>query len=108
MSDSEWLDVGEFDPDAIDFPFVARVGDKEIAIFRVEDSFKAIQRWCPHQTGDLALGTLMGGMVKCPLHGFIFRFSDGEGINCPGFTVTAYEVCFEDCRLKVRKIAVKL
>ena len=102
MSDDEWLDVCELDP-AAEFPFLTRVEDQEIAVFRVGDSYKAMQRWCPHKGGDLALGTLMGDMLKCPLHGFIFRFSDGEGINCRGFSAAAYEVSLENGRLKVRK-----
>ena len=31
-------------------------------------------------------------MVRCPLHVFTFKLSDGKGVNCPGFRVKVYEI----------------
>jgi nitrite reductase/ring-hydroxylating ferredoxin subunit len=31
-------------------------------------------------------------MVRCPLHVFTFKLSDGKGVNCPGFKIKIYEV----------------
>ena len=31
-------------------------------------------------------------MVRCPLHVFTFRLSDGKGVNCPGFRLKVYEI----------------
>jgi nitrite reductase/ring-hydroxylating ferredoxin subunit len=37
-------------------------------------------------------------MVRCPLHVFTFRLSDGRGVNCPGFKIAIYEIKEEDGR----------
>ena len=104
LSESSWQYVCELDPETVEFPFVVEAGEEEIAIFRVGDSFHAIQRWCPHKNADLSEGTLLGNMVKCPLHGYIFRFDDGRGINCVGIQAQAYQVLFDSGRLKIRSI----
>jgi len=31
-------------------------------------------------------------MVRCPLHVFTFKLSDGKGVNCPGFRLKVYEI----------------
>ena len=31
-------------------------------------------------------------MVRCPLHVFTFKLSDGKGVNCPGFQLKVYEI----------------
>jgi nitrite reductase/ring-hydroxylating ferredoxin subunit len=31
-------------------------------------------------------------MVRCHLHVFTFRLSDGKGVNCPGYRVKVYEI----------------
>ncbi len=31
-------------------------------------------------------------MIRCPLHVFTFKLSDGKGVNCPGFEIKVYEV----------------
>ena len=38
----------------------------------------------------------MTRMVRCPLHVFTFKLSDGKGVNCPGFKLTVYEIKEED------------
>ncbi len=104
LSKAPWQDVCELDSDTAAFPIVVKAGDEEIAVFRVGDTFSAIQRWCPHKDADLSQGLLLGNMIKCPQHGYIFRFEDGKGINCAGIEATAYEVQVDDGRLKIRKI----
>ena len=31
-------------------------------------------------------------MVRCPLHVFTFKLSDGKGVNCLGFRIKVYEI----------------
>ena len=38
-------------------------------------------------------------MVRCHLHVFTFKLSDGKGVNCPGFKVTVYEIKEENGKL---------
>ena len=31
-------------------------------------------------------------MVRCYLHVFTFKLSDGKGVNCPGFRLKLFEI----------------
>lgn len=104
MSEKVWTDVCEFNLATAEFPAIVEVEEEEIAIFKVGDSFHGVQRWCPHKTADLSRGTLLGKMIKCPMHGYIFRFDDGKGINCVGIHARVYEIRFDADRLQVRKV----
>jgi nitrite reductase/ring-hydroxylating ferredoxin subunit len=44
-------------------------------------------------------------MVRCPLHVFTFRLSDGKGVNCPGFRIKIYEVKEENGALYGRSVS---
>jgi nitrite reductase/ring-hydroxylating ferredoxin subunit len=83
------------------FPLLVRAGDQEVAVFRTPGGFRAIERWCPHQATDLLTGTVLqnGNMIRCPSHGYVFRFSNGEAINCRGCVASVYEVTIENGRL---------
>lgn len=61
-----------------------RVGKKDIAVFKVEDTFYAIDRKCTHLKGNLAKGKLVDKTIQCPLHGAIFNLKTGELLKQPG------------------------
>lgn len=103
MAETEWIFL-DVDPETAEFPVTMKIGNTDVVIFRVAGRLRAIQRWCPHQDADLADGRLMGDMIKCSLHGFIFRFTDGRGLNCPGINAEVFEVASELGRIKVRRI----
>jgi nitrite reductase/ring-hydroxylating ferredoxin subunit len=42
-----------------------------------------------------------GTMLRCTKHNFIFRLSDGKGVNCVGLTLKVFEVRERDSRLEV-------
>jgi nitrite reductase/ring-hydroxylating ferredoxin subunit len=106
MTEPCWFVIDDVNPDEVEFPVAARVDGEDIIIFRVGGRLRGIQRSCPHEDADLLAGKLIGDMIKCPHHGFIFRLSDGKGMNCPGLAVhaKAFEVSIEGSRLRVRKI----
>lgn len=59
-----------------------RVGDDEIAVFRLRDGrVLATQARCPHQGGPLAVGIVGGGTVLCPLHGRRFDLASGHSVG---------------------------
>ena len=55
-----------------------RLGRREIAVFRVEDGFLAIDNMCPHNQGPLADGIVKGTTVVCPLHGWNVCLESGK------------------------------
>jgi nitrite reductase (NADH) small subunit len=55
-----------------------KVGDEEIALWRVEGKVFAISNVCPHQhVSGLHMGVLIGLSVACPMHGWTYSLETG-------------------------------
>jgi nitrite reductase/ring-hydroxylating ferredoxin subunit len=54
-----------------------RVGHREVAVFRREGRFFAIEGICPHEGAPLGHGDLEGGCVVCPRHGWTYDLETG-------------------------------
>ena len=68
------------------------VQDRIIALFQVDGRFYALDGICPHQGGPLGRGTVCGGIVTCPWHGWQFDVVTGQhqanrSLQQPGFPV---------------------
>ncbi|MCR9198514.1 MAG: Rieske 2Fe-2S domain-containing protein [Planctomycetaceae bacterium] len=48
------------------------------AVFNVEGTFEVLDGICPHAGGPLGKGTLNGGTVTCPWHGWQFDVTSGQ------------------------------
>ena len=57
------------------------VGEKEVLLARVGDSYYAAQNRCPHMGGNLSQGTLEGTIVTCPRHQSQFDLKDGHVVR---------------------------
>jgi len=68
---------------------------KEIALFRVNEHFYALDDACPHAGASLAAGKIEGGFVRCRGHGLKFELATGRakvgGVLC----VASYAVRVE-------------
>jgi len=53
----------------------------DVVILRQDDGYRAVDRWCPHEDGDLGEGMMYGKDIKCPVHGYIFDLTKGQCIN---------------------------
>lgn len=100
--DSSWLEVLDLNLTPLDQLRAVTVNGEDLLIFCQGDRYIAMDRWCPHQNGDMAEGRIVGKALKCPLHGFMFSFDGGRGLNCPGFNVRVHDVQVEDGCLRVR------
>jgi NAD(P)H-dependent nitrite reductase small subunit len=65
---------------------------QEIALFRIDGTYHAIENRCPHRGGYLSDGAIRGSQVSCPLHGWTFDIRTGECIQRPGEKVGCFEV----------------
>jgi nitrite reductase/ring-hydroxylating ferredoxin subunit len=87
------------------FHTVARVGElragdtvavevegRAIVLFRDGDQYRAAQRWCPHQRGDLADGLVSRGHLICPDHGWRFHAVTGALDASPDTCLATYAV----------------
>jgi nitrite reductase/ring-hydroxylating ferredoxin subunit len=89
-----WQLLAGLHPETTKYPARANIAGESIVIFRTLTGFRGVQRSCPHMHATLMNAELVANdtMIRCPLHVFTFRLSDGKGVNCPGFRVRIYEV----------------
>ncbi len=72
-----------------------RLGDDEIALWRVRGRFYAIGNVCSHQHySELHRGILSGLTVACPMHGWTYSLETGIAVSGSG-RVRTYEVKVE-------------
>ena len=77
---------------------------KQIALFKQNGNFFAIDNRCTHQGGSLCEGTLKDGEIECPLHGSHFEIGTGEATAPPAVEdVNKYNV-----RVRSEKVEVEL
>jgi len=76
------------------FPVLAKVGKERIVILDTGKGYRGVEMRCPHLQASMTAGIMMGNgtMVRCPKHNFIFRLTDGKGVNCVGLTLKVYDV----------------
>lgn len=89
-----WRRAENIDPSKAQFPILAKVGDERVVILDTGKGYRGVEMRCPHQKAAMTLGIMMGAgtMVRCPKHNFIFRLTDGKGVNCVGLNLQVYEV----------------
>jgi nitrite reductase/ring-hydroxylating ferredoxin subunit len=98
-----WRPVENLDPATARFPAVAKLGEERVVILRTPKGYRAVEPRCPHLQAALTTAVQMsnGTMLRCIRHNFIFRLSDGKGVNCVGLQLKVYEVRETDGRLEV-------
>lgn len=70
-----------------------KVGDKEIALFRLSGGeVLAVENKCPHKGGVLSEGMVCGSKVHCPLHDWRIDLHSGAVQAPDSGHVTTYEV----------------
>lgn len=94
MTEPTWHLLAGLRPDNAKYPARASLEGEGIVIFRTKSGYRGVQRACPHMQATMmnAVLTANDTMVRCPLHVFTFKLSDGKGVNCPGFMVKVYEI----------------
>jgi len=98
-----WRAVEDIDPATASFPVLAKVGDERVVILRTPKGYRGVEPRCPHLQAALTTAVQMsnGTMLRCIRHNFIFRLSDGKGVNCVGLQLKVYEVRENQGRLEV-------
>ncbi len=73
----------------------------EIAIFKLEDGYYAIDDECSHAVASLSEGKIEDScIIKCPKHGATFDIKTGENLSFPAVEpVASYPVRCEDGKI---------
>ena len=108
-SAGDWLPIDGADAQAMSDSVRAEIGGERVVVFRVGEGYRAVQRHCPHQNTDFSRGVVVGdgAMIRCGLHAYTFKLADGNGVNCPGYRITVYEVVRDGSRLLGRRAAIE-
>lgn len=93
----KWIEVGstsEFENN--DRKLVDLGGEKQIALFKLEDGYYAVGAWCSHQKRSLLEGPVDDHEIMCPLHGARFDLKTGQPLSFPAVKpITQYPVKVE-------------
>jgi nitrite reductase/ring-hydroxylating ferredoxin subunit len=94
MTEQAWHPLSGLRPDNTKYPARATLDGVGIVIFKTKTGYRGVQRSCPHMQATMLNAELTANdtMVRCFLHVFTFKLSDGKGVNCPGFKIKVYEV----------------
>ena len=72
----------------------------EIAVYKVDGEFYAIDNSCPHRGAPLSEGMLCGHVIECGLHGWQFDVRTGECLTVRD-VIKTYKLKVEEGVLKV-------
>lgn len=72
-----WVMVARSDAIAEGAALEVLVDDQILALFRSSGVLYALDGMCAHQGGPLANGTVQGGCVTCPWHGWQYELATG-------------------------------
>jgi nitrite reductase/ring-hydroxylating ferredoxin subunit len=98
MTERAWHQLDGLRSDNEKYPARASIQGEGIVVFKTKTGLRGVQRACPHMQATMMNAELTANdtMVRCRLHVFTFKLSDGKGVNCPGFKLTVYEIKEED------------
>ncbi len=99
----KWLPVASVSDFSTNESKVFYVLQKEIAVFKVEGRFYAVDNLCPHRQAPLCTGEVSGHVVTCPFHGARFDLRSGKGLKGPHQAdIGHYEVLVDGKELKLK------
>ncbi|MGR9087780.1 MAG: non-heme iron oxygenase ferredoxin subunit [Gammaproteobacteria bacterium] len=100
---SDWVDVIEQTALSDGEHKVVDVDGTEVAVFRVDGRFYAIEDVCTHDGAEIASGELEGDEIICPRHGARFCVRTGEVKAPPAYEdIACFPVRIENGRVQVR------
>jgi NAD(P)H-dependent nitrite reductase small subunit len=98
-----WQRVAALADLADDAAFPAKLGNRPIALYRLDGKIYALDDVCTHALALLSQGFIEGGAVECPLHGARFDIATGRCLAPPATVdLRTYEVRVEGSEVFVR------
>jgi nitrite reductase (NADH) small subunit len=71
-------------------------GDKVICVANVNGTISAMDNVCLHRGGPLGQGTIEGGKVVCPWHGWHWDPKTGQAVQDPNARLAVYPIKIEN------------
>ena len=100
---SDWIDVVDEKALANGENIVIDVDGTEVAVFKIDDRFYAIEDVCTHDGAEIASGRLECDEIICPCHGARFCVKTGAVTAPPAYeNITCFPVRIEKGRVQVK------
>ncbi|MDD5411790.1 MAG: non-heme iron oxygenase ferredoxin subunit [Methylobacter sp.] len=100
---SDWVDVVNEDELENGKNVVVDVDGTDVAVFKIDGSFYAIEDVCTHDGAEIASGVLEGDEIICPRHGARFCVKTGEVKAPPAYEdIDCFPVRIENGKVQVR------
>jgi len=100
---TDWIDVCAANEVADSKNIVVDVDGTDVAIFKLDGQFYAIEDVCSHDGAEIASGELEGDEIVCPRHGARFCVKTGAVKCAPAYEdIDTFPVQIENGRLQIR------
>ena len=100
---TDWIDVCAASALADNENVIVDVDGTEVAIFKIDGQFFAIEDVCTHDGAEIASGKLEGDEIICPRHGARFCVKTGAVKCAPAYEdVDTFPVRVEEGQLQIR------
>ncbi len=100
---TDWIDVCAASALADNENVIVDVDGTEVAIFKIDGQFFAIEDVCTHDGAEIASGELDGDEIICPRHGARFCVKTGAVKCAPAYEdVDTFPVRVEEGQLQIR------
>lgn len=100
---TEWIDVIAENALANGENVIIDVDGTAVAVFKLNDSFYAIEDVCSHDGAEIASGKLDGDEIVCPRHGARFCIKTGAVTAPPAYeAISCFPVRIENGTVQVR------
>jgi 3-phenylpropionate/trans-cinnamate dioxygenase ferredoxin subunit len=100
---SDWINVIDRNALAEGEHIVVDVEGTDVAVFKIEGQFYAIEDVCTHDGAEIASGKLEGCEIICPRHGARFCVKTGAVKSPPAYEdIDTFPVRIENGKVQVR------
>ena len=100
---SDWVDVIAETALAEGENIVVDVDGTDVALFKIQGSFYAIEDICSHDGAEIASGLLDGDEIICPRHGARFCIKTGAVKSPPAYeAIKCFPVRIDNNTVQVR------
>lgn len=100
---SDWVEVIDKNALAEGGSIVVDVEGTDVAVFKIDGEFYAIEDVCTHDGAEIASGKLEGDEIVCPRHGARFCVKTGAVKAPPAYEdIACFPVKVENGKIQVR------
>lgn len=100
---TDWIDVIAENALANGENIIVDVDGTDVAVFKLDGQFYAIEDVCTHDGAEIASGQLEGDEIICPRHGARFCLKTGAVKAAPAYeAISCFPIRIENGRVQVR------